>query len=582
MTELSWLDADLRELGAALDAHHVAELRRLDAVLDNHHSADRLRALVLQLAVQGRLMRAARPARTPAPAGLAVPFDLPADWTWCRVDEVGDLKLGRQRSPENHAGPHMRPYLRVANVFEGRIDTSDVLTMNFDPDEVERFLLRPGDVLLNEGQSAELVGRAAIYRGEVPGACFQNTLIRFRPRDAVIPEFALIVFRAYLRTGRFRREAQQTTNIAHLSLGRLAAIEFPLPPRAEQACIVARVDQLMVLCDELERRQREQREAGARFTAAALDALAGTTDRLDACPILENFDALVERSGQVGELRRAIVDAAVRGRFASRRAGDGSADELLAELRRERRALRGHDPELDPAAGPFELPAGWRWARMDSLWLSITDGDHQPPPKTAQGIPLLTIGNLRHGTHDFTSTRHVPPSYYDRLDPLRVPRRGDLLYTVVGSYGIPVLVTTDRPFCVQRHVAILKPLPSTNAAFLRHAMQSSIVYRQARAAATGIAQSTVGLGVLRNFVVPVPPRAEQDRLVAILARLMALCDALDTRLREAEQRAEQLADAALRELSDQRTFAAQRVPPVPADPVGDGPCPEPASVRAGR
>jgi type I restriction enzyme S subunit len=215
---------------------------------------------------------------------------------------------------------------------------------------------------------------------------------------------------------------------------------------------------------------------------------------------------------------------------------------------------------------------------MDSLWRSITDGDHQPPPKTAHGIPLLTIGNLRRGVHDFTSTRHVPASYYDHLDPLRVPARGDLLYTVVGSYGTPVLVTTDRPFCVQRHVAIFKPLPSTNAAFLRHAMQSSVIYRQARAAATGIAQPTVGLGVLRNFLVPVPPLAEQHRLAAILSSLMALCDTLEDRLRDAEQRAEQLADAALRELSDRRTCADR----APAVPLADGSCRKPTSARAVR
>jgi type I restriction enzyme, S subunit len=566
----------------------IADLRKLDALLDAPDSAERARALVLQLATQGRLVRCPRPALTPASPGLCVPFDLPAGWMWRRVDELGELKLGRQRSPENHAGPHMRPYLRVANVFEGRIDTSDVLAMNFDPDEVARFLLRPDDVLLNEGQSYELVGRAAIYRGEVPGACFQNTLIRFRPRDVVLPEFALIVFRAYLRSGRFRREAQQTTNIAHLSLGRLAAIEFPLPPRADQARIVARVDQLMVLCDELARRQCAQREAGARLTTATLGAFARTADptgpREPQPAALENLAVLVDRPEKVADLRTAIIDAALRGRFATGRPTDGTADELLAQLRRERLAVRGHDVDpVDPIAGPFELPTGWRWARMDALWRSITDGDHQPPPQTVQGIPLLTIGNLRRGTHDFSSTRHVPPSYFESLDPQRVPRRGDLLYTVVGSYGIPVLVTTDRPFCVQRHIAILKPLPTTNAAFLRHAMQSSILYGQARAAATGIAQPTVGLGVLRSFLVPVPPLAEQQRLVVTLASLLALCDALEHRLRDAAARATQLADASLRELSER----ASTTPPdhtvgALADPLTGGSSPEPAGARAAR
>lgn len=105
--------------------------------------------------------------------------DLPESWIWTKVENIGRVQLGRQRSPKNHSGPFMRPYLRAANVFEDRIDTLDILKMNFAPEEYEIYKLEVGDILLNEGQSKELVGRPAIYRGEVPGSCFQNTLVRF-------------------------------------------------------------------------------------------------------------------------------------------------------------------------------------------------------------------------------------------------------------------------------------------------------------------------------------------------------------------------------------------------------------------
>lgn len=81
---------------------------------------------------------------------------LPDGWEWEKISQVGDVRLGRQRSPRNHTGDYMRPYLRVANVFEARIDTSDILWMNFTPDEFDTYQLRYGDVLLNEGQSLEL------------------------------------------------------------------------------------------------------------------------------------------------------------------------------------------------------------------------------------------------------------------------------------------------------------------------------------------------------------------------------------------------------------------------------------------
>lgn len=164
---------------------------------------------------------------------------LPAGWTWRRMDEVGEVTIGRQRSPKHQHGPHMRPYLRVANVYEDRIDASDILEMNFEPEEYATYALKYGDILLNEGQSPELVGRPAKYRDEIPGACFQNTLIRFRAGPLVDPDFALLVFRHNLHAGVFRDIARWSTNIAHLGLERFRMLQFPLPPVEQQTLIAA-------------------------------------------------------------------------------------------------------------------------------------------------------------------------------------------------------------------------------------------------------------------------------------------------------------------------------------------------------
>ena len=186
-----------------------------------------------------------------APNATGLP-ELPEGWVWSTYEQVGRLQLGRQRAPKYHSGPNIRPYLRVQNVFEDRLDLSDVMEMEFSPADFERYQLGPGDLLLNEGQSPELLGRPAIYRGELPGACFTNTLIRFRAFDGVSVEFALIVSRHHMRAGRFVSEGTITTNIAHLSLGRLAMVEFPLPPLAEQHRIVAEVDRRLSLVGEVE------------------------------------------------------------------------------------------------------------------------------------------------------------------------------------------------------------------------------------------------------------------------------------------------------------------------------------------
>lgn len=283
---------------AALDALTSAEgpeevaasFRRVaenfELLAETENGPDQLRTLIVTLAISGRLVHSSDldQAHCSTPPALdqadASPLpELPSGWRWLRVDQVGDVKLGRQRSPQNHTGPNMRPYLRVANVHEARIDISHVLEMNFRPDEVTRFVLSPEDILLNEGQSYELVGRPAMYQGEIPGACFQNTLIRFRAKEFTLPQYALIVFRAYLRNGRFRREAQQTTNMAHLSAGRLATIEFPLPPVAEQARIVAKVDQLMALCDTLEAALRRAESTAQKLAEAVVAEIVAPLDQ---------------------------------------------------------------------------------------------------------------------------------------------------------------------------------------------------------------------------------------------------------------------------------------------------------------
>lgn len=191
-------------------------------------------------------------------------------WKACSTKDAGRIQLGRQRSPKFHSGDSMHPYLRVQNVFEDRLDLSDVMTMDFPGEDFQRYRLHPGDILLNEGQSPEYLGRPAMYRGELPGACFTNTLIRFQAYPHVDAEFALIVFRHYMHSGRYLRAGTTTTNIAHLGAGRFGDIEFPLPSLEEQTEIVRRVETLFAFADRLEARLAQAQTAATRLTPALL------------------------------------------------------------------------------------------------------------------------------------------------------------------------------------------------------------------------------------------------------------------------------------------------------------------------
>ena len=152
-------------------------------------------------------------------------------WKLVKVGEAGRVQLGRQRAPQYQSGKHTRPYVRVANVYEDRLDLSDVLSMDFDAEDFSAYRLEQGDILLNEGQSTELVGRPAMWMNEIPNCCFQNTLVRFQANpEMTLPEFALAVFLRYLRSGEFAKVSSKTSNVAHLGAGRFAAMPFPLPP----------------------------------------------------------------------------------------------------------------------------------------------------------------------------------------------------------------------------------------------------------------------------------------------------------------------------------------------------------------
>lgn len=220
---------------------------------------------------------------------------IPGSWEWATVAGVGEVRNGKKREPKHEQGSNIVPYLRVANVFEDRIDGTNLLTMNFTPEEQEIYRLRPNDILLNEGQSAELVGRPAMYHGEPENVCFQNHLLRFRATSAVNPEFALLVFRFYLRSGVFQSIAKLSTNIATLGLQRCSELPFPLPPFPVQRKLVT----------------------WARKRLAELEGQKATV--------------LASRKG-VEEMRRGILAAAVRGELTKRDASEESAADMLRRL----------------------------------------------------------------------------------------------------------------------------------------------------------------------------------------------------------------------------------------------------------
>ncbi len=533
--------------------------------------AERLRAMTLHLAIRGALTNEQRVGGAPASVtdGLQPPFELPSGWAWRQVKEVGDLKLGRQRAPSNHHGPNMRPYLRVANVQEARIDISDVLEMNFEPDEAARFLLEAGDVLLNEGQSYELVGRPAIYRGEIPGACFQNTLIRFRPSsETVLSEFALIVFRAYMRTGRFRQEAQQTTNIAHLSLGRLSVIEFPLPPLPEQKRIVAKAGELMRLLDDMEGKQAKKQQTETRLRAASLSALISSSEPAGFATALgrvtSNFDVLFAGSETVQVLRRAIFGIGCRGSLVQRNNEDGTGRDVLRNVGVERKSWastaseRGNREvsrllskldEQTVSAPNAAIPEHWVWTTLLAVCQQVVDCHNKTAPYSSSGISLVRTSNIRDGKLLLNGVKYVSQETYARWSQRCPPAPGDVIFTREAPMGEAAVIGPGLKLCLGQRTMLLRPFTGLlDPKFLLIAIRDPAFQARMTEAAVGSTVKHLRVGDVESLWIPLPPFAEQLRIVAKVEHLMMLCDELEDKLLQTEDAAAKVASAVVAEV----------------------------------
>lgn len=160
----------------------------------------------------------------------------------------------------------------------------------------------------------------------------------------------------------------------------------------------------------------------------------------------------------------------------------------------------------------------WTKIMLEDICISIADGDHQPPPKSDSGIPFVTISNITNTNKlDFTGTMFVSQEYYDNLNDKRRAHTGDILYSVVGSFGIPVFIDKEQKFVFQRHIAILRPDPKKIVSrFLYYMMLSRDFYMKADTVALGAAQRTISLTALRKMEMEVPSYNVQEKVVKIL------------------------------------------------------------------
>ncbi|RSS82931.1 restriction endonuclease subunit S [Streptomyces sp. WAC06614] len=442
--------------------------------------------------------------------------ELPPGWLRAPLADFAEVRLGRQRSPKNHTGTNMRPYLRAANVGWHGLLLDDVKTMHFTDDEAEVYRLRRGDIVVGEASgSAGEVGKPALWNDEIEDCCLQNTLIRVRARR-VEPRYLLHYLRYEALRGAFAADARGV-GIHHLGATRLARWPISIPPLAEQHRLVA----------ELEDRLSQ------------LDAVASSLNTVVA---------------RMSRLRTRITDFATTG-------GLAPAQRAAAHL-----APAGiDDGELPP------LPRNWRWARLGQIAAVVggvtKDTKKQNDPSYVE-VPYLRVANVQRGRLELSdvSTIKVAPAKADQL----YLKHGDVLLNEGGDrdkLGRGWIWEEQIPQCIhQNHV-------------FRARVDQEVLHPKLLAwHANGFGQrwcerngkqsvnlASISLSKIRMLPVAIPPQDVQQQLVSEIEERLKMADVVHSSATAGLERL-----AAIRKALLRTAFSGRLVPQVPED--------EPASV----
>jgi type I restriction enzyme S subunit len=535
-------------------------LREFGRLIESRDAVPRVRSLVLHLAVRGRL-GTSDPHDEPLSAYLPKlearegSFAVPSGWAWHEVGRLGHARLGKMLDRAKNRGD-ARPYLRNVNVRWFDFDLSDLLEMRFEPSELEELELRTGDVLICEGGEP---GRAAVWDERASGVYFQKAVHRVRFSPAVDPHYFTLALRASADDGRLARYFTGVA-IKHFTGRSLDKYLVPLPPPAEQRRIVAKVDALMALCDQLGAALSHRATVRAQATSAALMNLSGERQAGGnaQATLLARVRSFTESRDQTAEWRRCLLSLAVRGRLVRQNPNDQSASELLAAIAGEKAkqvALRAIPrstalPPLAPSEYPFSLPAGWAWTRLGELCHRVADGPHHSPGYVSaeHGVPFLSTRNVRLGTFDLSSVKYVSQADHEEFSKKIRPERGDILYTKGGTTGIAKVNDLPFEFSVWVHVAVLRiDKTRLEPRYIELALNSPHCYAQSQNYTQGISNFDLGLTRLVKITVPLPPLAEQRRIVARVDELMALCDQLESALTARDEARSRLLDALIAE-----------------------------------
>ena len=397
------------------------------------------------------------------------PFDIPDSWEWVRLGDVSEIVMGQspKGSTVNQNNEGIEFHQGKTEFTEKIIGKSEKYTTTLnkviDSDYIVMAVRAPvGDVNLLDRKIAIGRGLAGI--------------------DSYLNDKEYIYY--YLNGIKDYYDQRATGSTFKAINGAIIKdTPVPLPPLLEQSRIAAKIAQLFALLRKVESSTQQY---------AKLQTL----------------------------LKSKVLDLAMRGKLVKQDPNDEPASELLkkikaekAELIKEKKIKKSKPlPPITDDEKPFDIPDSWEWVRLGEITKKITDGTHNPPPNAHLGKQIISAVNIKNGKIDFKlSDRFVTNLQFEKEDKRTHIRRGDILFTIVGSLGNAAIVETDKMFTAQRSVAIINSdLPSK---YLYYSLISKMFQEQIFNNAKGTTQKGIYLKKLSGLVLPLPPLKEQGRIV---------------------------------------------------------------------
>lgn len=493
---------------------------------------------------------------------------MPESWRFVQLGDVVEIVRGitfpaSEKSKE--PSPGRIACLRTANV-QSQIEWDDLLYIDESFVSREDQFLQPNDIVMSMANSRELVGKVALVGGELlQRSTFGGFLGVLRPY-LIEPRFVMALLRTPSARSALIDSASQTTNIANISLGKLRPLMVALPPLSEQHRIVAKVDELMALCDRLEADQADAEAAHAQLVQALLDSLIQATDAADFRAswqrLSEHFHTLFTTEASIDALKQTVLQLAVMGLLSKQADSDPSASTLLGQIVTMRTAAAASSNKRNvqkpiapvlPQETPYALPNGWVWTRAEAVSEVIVDCPHSTPKFVPKGVLCVDTNSVKQGALVLARARYVDQATYEERIARLVPQPGDIVFAREGSVGESMVIPQGMVCCLGQRVMLFRPclvFPD----YFRLALSEPGALARSLALHKGIGAKHVNVADMRNALIPLPPLPEQHRIVAKVDELMALCDELKAQLADAGQTHDQLATALCKQATDMGAY----------------------------